>query len=96
MIYIQVISFHRFLKNAQNGTSDISTLSLRGKTICIHVWQRKYTAFLQQRDQNNTLICCLIYKFLKTLVRMTVRAVANKNKNETQELVQQGYYNVRL
>ena len=27
-------------------------------------------------------------KFLKTLVRMTVRAVADKNINETQELVQ--------
>ena len=37
IIYIQVISFHRFLKNAQNRTSDVSTLSLRGKTICIHV-----------------------------------------------------------
>ena len=56
IIYIQVISFHRFLKNAQNRTSDVSTLSLRGKAICIHVWQRKYAAFLQQRDQNNTLI----------------------------------------
>ena len=31
IIYIQVISFHRFLKNAQNRTSDVSTLSLREK-----------------------------------------------------------------
>ena len=56
------MSSHRFVKNAQNPTSDVSTLSLMGKTIYIRVWQGNYTAFLQQRNQNNTLICCLIYQ----------------------------------
>ena len=64
MIYIQVISICMFLKNAQNCMSFpyVTALCLGLKKICIHVWQGKYMAFLQQRDQSNTLICCLIYQ----------------------------------